>query len=447
MKKLAFVLLCLAAALAAGAGSFFDRAETLQRAASGFAARHGLAEGGLRDYLVARAYDAGGLLAAETLRAAGTAVPVFLSLLVVAFLVSRLAWGWGRWGRRLLPVVAILILAWGAWNGFSVCRHGVRDPRLLAPVGLLTKASELPGRVFLDSNALFLAPLFAPQKLEPGANLESAARLAASPVDWREEDRKSPFAGVVLTGFSSRTAPLLEMLQASPGWRLAAIDNHGVLFVRGGRGTEEPSPERARREFSDSSDQAVYLARSALVMKSLERSASAVQLMAASQKLDGENLDVLLCAGSLAAEEGRWTAAREAAGKVLKAMPSSPQAGYLHALALFESGSFSKAAAQIQTLAERHPEDAQILQLQARIAQARNDPATEVVALEKLLALSKKRHLPLGSLHIHLGQAWAKHGFPDQALENYQAALQEDPPPELKARIEEAMALIREKIR
>lgn len=447
MKKTAFFLLCLAAALAAGSGSFFDRAETLQRAASGLAARYGLAEGGLRDDLVARAYEAGGLLAAETLRAAGTAVPVFLSLLLAAFMVSRLTWGWGRWGRRLLPIVSLLVLAWGVWNGFSVWRHGVRDPRLLAPVGLLAKASELPGRVFLDSNALFLAPLFAPQKLEPGASLESAARLAASPVDWRAEDRKSPFAGIVLTGLSSRSAPLLEMLQASPGWRLAVIDNHGVLFVRGGLGTDEPSAASARGEFSDASDQAVYLARSALVMKSLELSAAASQLMAGAQKLDGENLDVLLCAGSLAAQEGRWTAAREAAGKVLKARPSSPQAGYLHALALFESGAISKSAAQTQILAERHPEDAQILQLQARIAQSGNDPATEVEALEKLLALSKKRHQPPGNLHILLGQAWAKLGFPDQALENYQAALHENSPPELKARIEEAMALIREKTR
>ena len=447
MKKFAFIVLCLAAALAAGSGSFFDRAETLQRAASGFASRHGLVEAGVRDKLVALAYDAGGMLAAEVLRAAGTAVPVFLSLLAAAFLVSRLTWGWGRWGRRLLPLAAVLVLAWGAWNGFSVWRQGARDPRLLAPVGLLGKASELQGRVFLDSNSLFLAPLFAPQKLEPGASLESAARLSASTVDWRAEDRKSPFAGVVLTGLSSRSAPLLEMLQASPGWRIAVIDHHGVLLVRGDRGIEEPSPETARKEFRDSSDQAVYLARSALVMKSLERSAAAGQLMAAAQSLDGKNPAVLLCAGSLAAQEGRWSAAREAAEQALQAMPSSAQAAYLLALAQFESGALSKASAQIQKLADRHPEDFQILQLQARIAKANNDPSTEVDALEKLLALSKKRRLLPGNLHILLGQAWAKRGFPDQALQNYQAALDANPPPELKTQIEEAMAVIRKNIR
>jgi tetratricopeptide (TPR) repeat protein len=237
------------------------------------------------------------------------------------------------------------------------------------------------------------------------------------------------------------------MLQASPGWRIAVIDHHGVLLVRGNRGIEEPSPETARKEFRDSSDQAVYLARSALVMKSLERSAAAGQLMAAAQSLDGKNPAVLLCAGSLAAQEGRWSAAREAAEQALQAMPSSAQAAYLLALAQFESGALSKASTQIQKLADRHPEDFQILQLQARIAKANNDPSTEVDALEKLLALSKKRRLLPGNLHILLGQAWAKRGFPDQALQNYQAALDANPPPELKTQIEEAMAVIRKNTR
>jgi len=60
VNKLVFLALSLVAALAAGSGSFFDRAETMQRAASGFAARHGLLEAGLRDKLVALAYETGG---------------------------------------------------------------------------------------------------------------------------------------------------------------------------------------------------------------------------------------------------------------------------------------------------------------------------------------------------------------------------------------------------
>jgi tetratricopeptide (TPR) repeat protein len=156
---------------------------------------------------------------------------------------------------------------------------------------------------------------------------------------------------------------------------------------------------------------------------------------------------VLLCAASLASEKGLWSEAREAAGKVLELRPSSAPASYLLALSLFESGALSKAAAKIHRLADRHPDDSQILRLQARIARADNDPSTEVASLEKLLALAKKGGQPVGTLHILLAQAWAKRGFPDQALENYQAALEAKPPPDLKNQIEEAMGTIRQRTR
>lgn len=447
MKKPVFIILSLAAAIAAGSGSFFDRAETMQRAASGFAGRHGLVDAGLRDKLVAIAYEFGGWITADALRGLGTAVPVFLSLLLSLALVSRLPWNWARWGRRFLPVVAIGVLAWGVWNGSSVWRHGIREPRLLAPSELLAKASQINGRVFFNPNALFLAPLFASEKLDPNSSLQSAARLLVSPAEWRAEDRRAPFSAVVLVGQLSQSAPLIEMLQSAPGWRLAAIDNHGVLFVRGGRGAEEPTPESAQALFSKTPDRAFYLAQSALILKSLHRSEAAQSLMRHALEMAPDHASVLLYAGSLASLEGRWSDVREAASKALHLNPTSPQASYLLSLSLFEAGALPKAAACIRSLAERQPEDYQILRLQARIARADNDLSTEVAALEKLLALMKKRSQPVGNLHVLLGQAWAKHGFPEQALENYQAALDANPPSDLKSHIEEAMATIRQRSR
>jgi len=447
VKKFAFLALCLAAALAAGSGSFFDRAETMQRAASGFAARHGLVAEELRDKLVALAFESGGWMAADALRSLGTVVPVFLSLLLAAALVSRLPWNWVRRSRRLLPLVALGVFAWGVWNGFFVWRHGIRDPRLLAPSELLGKAAKIQGRVFFSPSALFLAPLFALEKLEPNSSLSEASRLSAFPAEWRAEDRKSPFSAVVLTGQLAPSNPLLEMLAALPGWNLAATDNHGVLFMRGGRGTEGPTVDSAKNLFPNPADQALYLAQSALILEGLQRSGSARKLMSLALEIAPDNPRVLLCSASLASTEGRWSAVREAAKKVLKKMPGSAPAAYLLALAMFESGAFSKASAEIAALAERHPNDSQILRLQARIASADNDPATEVDALEQLLSLAKKQNQPTVNLLVLLSQAWAKRGFPDQALENYQAALKANPPPEVKKQIEDSMATIRQRTR
>lgn len=447
MKKFAFLALCLAAAVAAGSGSFFDHAETMQRAASGFAARHGLVEAGLRDKLVALAYESGGWTAADVLRGLGTAVPVFLSLLLASILVLRLPWNLVRRGRRLIPLLALGVFAWGAWNGFSVWRYRIHEPRLLVPSELLGKASKIQGRIFFSPNVLFLAPLFALEKITPNSSLAESARLSAFPAEWRAEDRKSPFSAALITGQLAPSNPLLEMLSALPGWRLAAADNHGVLFVRGGKGMEEPTVESAQILFPNPADQAVYLAQSALILEGVQRSDSAGKLMSHALELDPDNPHVLLCSASLATGEGRWSAARDAAKKVLKIIPHSATASYLLALAMFESGAVSKAAAEMASLVARHPNDSQILRLQARIASAENDPATEVEALGKLLALSKNRQQPSGNIHLLLGQAWAKHGFPQQALENYQAALQENPPPELKTRIEGAMTTIRQRTR
>jgi len=114
---------------------------------------------------------------------------------------------------------------------------------------------------------------------------------------------------------------------------------------------------------------------------------------------------------------------------------------------MFESGAVSKAADEISSLAARHPNDSQILRLQARIASANNDPSTEVAALEKLLSIVQKQKQPTQNLRVLLGQAWAKRGFPVQAMENYQAALEANPPPEVKKQIEEAIATIRQRTR
>jgi len=235
------------------------------------------------------------------------------------------------------------------------------------------------------------------------------------------------------------------MITALPGWRLAAADNQGVLFARSGSGTEEPTVEAALTLFSNPPDQAVYLAQSALTLQAAQRSESAEKLMSHALELEPNNPHVLLLSASLACTKGRWSVARDAAKKVLHHTPSSAPASYIHTLAMFESGAVSKASSEISSLAARHPNDAQILRLQARIASADNDPATEVAALEKLLSLTKKQNQSTENLQVLLGQAWAKQGFPEQALENYQAALNGNPPPEVKKQILDVMATIRQR--
>jgi hypothetical protein len=322
----------------------------------------------------------------------------------------------------------------------------IREPRLIAPVELLEKADELEGRIFFTPSALFLAPLFAPEKIEPGWTLARSMRLQTSLTDWRAEDRKNPFAGIVIVGGDVRPSPFLEMVRAMPGWNLAATDNHGLLFVRKTTAMELASPEAAKQKFASPENQAIYLSQAAMVHQAIEKPKKARDLIGEAMELSDSN-QVRVRAAQFAASEGRWSDVLETLSPVLKKNRWSIQARYLEALAFFETGAISKAAEKSNALAESCPQDSAILSLQARVAAQNNDPATEILALEKLLALAKCGGQPSGDFHALLGQAWARRGFPDQALANYQAALDANPAEEVRAKIEESMKVIRERTR
>ncbi|MFM8364152.1 MAG: tetratricopeptide repeat protein [Verrucomicrobiota bacterium] len=445
-KTLPILLASLAAALAAASGAFMDRAETLQRIATGMAAGHGFLDAGMFDSLRALAWERGGWNTADLVSGLATAAPVFLFLSLSVILSARLPGRFQRPVRWIWVAGAVSVFCWGLWNGWKTRADTIREPRLLAPVDLLEKTQQLDGRIFFNPSALFVAPLFAPSKIEPGLTLEQSARLQASLADWRAEDRKNPFTGIVFAGGDVRSTPFLEMVRLMPGWSLAAADNHGLLFVRQPAATEFASPELAKQKFDSLDDQAVYLSQAAMVQQAIGRPEQARQLIRKALELSESN-PVLVHAAQLAASEGRWPDVLETARRVLKKNPRSIQARYLEALALFESGAISKAAEKSNRLAGSRSDDSAILGLQARVAARNNDPATEIAALEKLLALAKRRGHPVGDFHALLGQAWARRGFPDQALSNYQAALDANPSAEARQQIEESMKVIRERTR
>jgi tetratricopeptide (TPR) repeat protein len=123
--------------------------------------------------------------------------------------------------------------------------------------------------------------------------------------------------------------------------------------------------------------------------------------------------------------------------------PSNISARYLLALALLETGDANHAANE---LARMNPEsNPGILLLQARIARQIHDPATEIASLEALLKITRKQKQSATGLYLFLGQAWARRGFSDQALENYKAALHGELTEVQRAEVLNAMSNIRRK--
>lgn len=436
-----------AASLALGIGPFLDRESALRHALAGFADQNGFTEAGLHDRLFALAWELGGWPALDLLQAAMLSLPVFLAFLLSFLVLGRLPDRIQKPGRWLFLLCATSVFALGLWNAHSASRSALRDPRLLAPVELLARAAQIDGRIFFDLHSLRHAAMFAPEKLESGMDPARVASLSASTADWRAEDRSNPFAAVVLSGPNFQFTPLADFLETVPGWTAALVDNHGILFVRGETASVETSFEVAKKLHPNPRDRAIHLAQAALVRQSSGEPEAARRLLRDALETDPKNAQVLSRSAFFAAQEGRWRESLEDAQAALALDPRSLQAAHLRALALLETGSVAQAAERINALAAAHPSDPVLLSLQARIARENNDPVTETEALEGLLRLSERNDSPSGQIHALLGQAWARRGYPDQALRHLEAALADNPPDDQRAHLQEKIDLIRQRTR
>ena len=428
------IILGILAATAVAAPCFFSRAQSLATAVRG--ASDGSSWIGR---LATAGYAFAGLPGTDMVRAASVAIPVLTAFLAVSWIAGTLPRDYERraiWGIR---VAAVLVTGFGAFQAFHAWQRDIRDIRLLAPVELLQAAGSGEGRVFLNSPALSSARLLTHHLVSRAPDAAAIQALTTSPVRWREAHRESPFNTILLATPLDNSRQLVEMLAASPEWRLVQIDNQGLLYQRE---TSEPAPMPGQQQFSNKRDSAIHDAQAAMVMHFLGKNKNARDLMESARSTAPRDPSVLTQAATLSAALNQWPSAKKEAEAALREDSSSIQARYLLALALLETGNIPAAAREAETLSTQNSSAPSVLWLVARISRESKDPAAEIAALEKLLALAKKQNEEPTIIHIHLAQAWAKRGFATQALENYKAALKGDLPPKQRAKLENAMSTI-----
>ena len=394
-------------------------------------------DAGWLDRLTAAGFAGGGLTGADAARALCVAVPVFAGFLAIGWISQKLPADFQKRARWGLLIAAFVVAGLGAFEAFQASRSDIRDIRLLAPFDLLEQAGE--GRVFLNAPALSAARLLSPGVASRAPDARSIRELAASPVRWREEDRRASFQAILLSVPLEDSRPLVEMLNSSPEWHLAKIDNQGLLYRRGKEPKDTSSTEPM---FSNKRDTALHHAQTAMVMHFLGKNKDAREWMSKARQTAPRDPLVLTQSATLAAALKQWPTTKKDAESALKADPSSTQARYLLALALLETGNISGAAGESSALSANAPS---VLWLQARISREANDPTNEIAALEKLLGLAQKQKEEPTIIHIHLAQAWAKRGFATQALENYNAALKGNLTPAQRTELENAKGTIQDR--
>jgi len=412
LKKPFLLLAAAAVGLCQALPKAFDLAEAMQSAG------RGVPGGSWTDRLVAAALRTCGWGGAEFVRLLAAAAPWVLGFLVLFFVAGKFP---ARVRRAAIIFVWIFwsaATATGLWNGWTAWQYRIDDPRLLSPTDLV-KAAKNSRRVFINPSAIPFVAALDPEMVarEPAPE----PLLVQSPARWREEDRKRPFSAVLLSGRLSEAKPLILHLLGSSDWHLAAVDNQGILFLRG----EGPVHSDAEiPNFPAPRDRALYLAQYALCLEAAGLKPSATQRMEEAMQIAGNDFEILFRAASLAASRNRWELARKLATKALMKRPENFEADCLLAWSLLETRAFEKAFEMTSRIAGNFPNDPSVLLLHARASRASKNFPEETTALEQLLRLAGKDKIAAARIHLYLGQSWMQRGFPDQALTHFQLALE-----------------------
>jgi tetratricopeptide (TPR) repeat protein len=249
--------------------------------------------------------------------------------------------------------------------------------------------------------------------------LDDGGAASGNPGAWRELDRKHRFGAVYFLGRPQEFRPLLDHLLNSPDWRLGWVDQHGLCFLRGAGTPWSPGepPE------SESTVEAEKMARTALNLSAAGRNGDARRWFTAALELAPRSVPVAAMHASFLAQRGQWNEALSEAERALVF-----RSGYMPALqikvqTLLELRRPAEAWRTAEELLKVSPRDLFSLFLHARAANAVGAFYSEQNSLERLIAISARSGLPVENYRIYLGQCFARQGFGQQALDQFDLVL------------------------
>jgi len=404
--------------------------------------------------LVVRANERGGLQLANWVR---NFFPVFfawltlLGIWLTAILLSFWRPSWRRKMQMLLTVFFGLLCIWGIWNLFRPLPPGPMDAGLRLPAvlhELILAVEETAGEdttVWASPSALRHLSV-----LDPGLPVdrsEAALRAAIQPSLWREMDRKKRYGAVLFYGPAAEYQPLLLHLLESPDWQLESVLGYGVIFARGPSDLAAPLPvvRDSGRQFGYPRDRAIYLARMASQLAMLEQYGPARRFFRRALEVAPERPDIRALHANFLAQRQQWAEAAAEARGILKDFPSyipALQALIQAEIALGETESAWRAARRLRRL---QPDDLFSIFLFAKAANSAGVLWAEAEALERLILLADRQGLPTAPYRIFLGQAFARQGYGQMALKQFEQALASGfLPPGQVEQVEELMETIRE---
>jgi len=311
-------------------------------------------------------------------------------------------------------LVSILALA-------ACQRSQPADPRLKSPAAL---AQDVAGRkltkIFVNPEA---RAFFAKLPLAPASPKDAAAGQSAAV--WRQLDRAQRFDAVLLAGPAGAFLPLAQHLAESPDFRLARVDNWGLLFVRGAT-APYAQPAVDAETFSSAEERGIYLSQMALLLDAAGQVAAARDFMTAALVAAPNEPSVATRAAALALSRKRYPEALAQVERALAKAPHDAAALEVEARVLSAAGDKEGAWAVAEELKSRAGDrDMNALFLHARLANTAHAYQAEAESLERLIALAEKQGLSATDYRVYLGQCYAKQGLARPAVEQFQRALED----------------------
>jgi tetratricopeptide (TPR) repeat protein len=295
------------------------------------------------------------------------------------------------------------------------------DPRLQSPAAL---AQDAAGRhlhkIFVNPEARALFPGL---PLAPASPRDAAA--GQSPSLWRQLDRAQRFDAVLLAGQAGDYLALARHLAESPDFRLARVDNWGLLFVRGLPAPYTPTTADAEK-FSTPDARGIYLSQMALRLDAAGLVTAARDDMAAALAAAPNEPSVHTRAAALALSRKRYAEALQETDRALALAPHDLAALEVKARTLSAAGAADQAWSVACELKDRAGDrDMNVLFLHARLSNAAHAYEAEQHSLERLIELAGRLGLPAADYRVYLGQCYAKQGLARPALEQLELALKD----------------------
>ncbi len=318
---------------------------------------------------------------------------------------------------RLASLLALVVCLAGCQ------KSAPSDPRLQSPSELSREeAAHGLKNIFVNPRS---RAAFSGLPLAAAASEDAAA--VQSPSLWRKLDRRERFDAVLLAGQLAEFLPLLNHLAESPDFRLARVDNWGVLFVRGAPAPYvPPAASDVTPKFPDAAQRGIYLSQAALFLDATGESAAAREYIEAAQKSAPKEASVLVRAAALQLARKQYPAALQLTGRALELKPHDLSALEIAARTLDAAGAKDEAWKVATELKNQAPDnDMNVLFLHARMASAAHAYSAEQDSLERLIQLAEKQHLPATDYRVYLGQSYAHSGLARPALQQLELALKD----------------------